>query len=375
MQTVYAAAPGKLMICGEYAVLAGAPALVMAVDREVKVSIRRSSATSGHVRALPLLEDALGIVFSSTDFWCDPERAHEQLGMTGRLLPILVEYLFSDSTAGERSAFDLEIDSSALFDCRSIDRSSCDRHSFDQRPGDSIKLGLGSSAAVTVALFRALARYAEHPIVDQSPQQQLNVLLPLYRKALQSPASGADLAASLFGGVVSVRPEPEQLKVHKLSWPEDLYWTAIWTLQAAQTTDYVGRFQRWYADDVNAARFVDDLSEAARVAETAMLGESAAGLIAALREYARRLGMMDQALTEFSADGISIMTPTHQVLHDRADAEHILYKSCGAGGGDLGIALSQDRPSLKAFTDPLSPAHARPLELRIASSTFDKKPI
>lgn len=356
------------MICGEYAVLSGAPALVMAVNREVAVSIRRSPNETGRVHAHPLLDDALEIDAFSADFWREPERARRHLGMTSRLLPLLVEYLSAaeDTTAG-RAAFNVEIDSSALFERGSVDSNS----PGDSTRIDSVKLGLGSSAAVSVALFRALARYFGHLIVDQSLQQQLNVLLPLYRKALQSPASGADLAASLYGGVVSVRPEPEHLRVHRLNWPQDLHWTAIWTLQPAQTTDYVGRFQQWCTNDRDAVRHVDDLSHLARVAEAAMLDGSAQDLIAVLREYAQRLATMDLALNEFAADDVSIVTPVHQTLRDRADAADVLYKSCGAGGGDLGIALSRDASRLKAFTDPLSHVHARPLELRIAPAAFD----
>lgn len=359
MQTVHAAAPGKLMICGEYAVLSGAPALVMAVDREVTVSIRRSADAIGYVRARPLLNDALQIDAFSADFWRDRERAREQLGMTSRLLPMLVNYLSTtNAVPADRAAFELEIDSSALFDRGLSDLDG---------PDDPVKLGLGSSAACSVAMFRALARYFSHPIIDQPLQRQLNVLLPLYRKALQSPASGADLAASLYGGLISVRPKPDQLQVCRLSWPQNLFWAAIWTLQPAQTTDYVGRFQHWCANHHDAVHYIDDLSRLARSAEAAMLDQSASGLIAALQEYAQQLAVMDAALAEFTADGVSILTPVHQALRDRAKAAQVLYKSCGAGGGDLGIAISRDARRLQAFTDPLSHLHARPLELRIAS--------
>ena len=37
--SVIASAPGKVILCGEYAVLDGAPAICMAVDRRARVEI------------------------------------------------------------------------------------------------------------------------------------------------------------------------------------------------------------------------------------------------------------------------------------------------------------------------------------------------
>ncbi|MEM7052926.1 MAG: hypothetical protein AAF446_00115 [Pseudomonadota bacterium] len=359
MQTLQARAPGKLMLSGEYAVLEGAPAVVLAVDRQVEVTIRETKADHGRLIARPLAQDALSFDLGSNYFWRDETSAHRQLGMTARLLPMLIQHLAQPI---QQAVFELEIDSSALFD-----------RSFE---GNSIKLGLGSSAATAVALFRALAQFFSHSTIEQPLQQQLNELLPLYRRALQSPASGADLAASLFGGVVSVQADSEQLHVQREHWPEGLLWTAIWTMQAAQTTDFVGRYQRWQARDPNARNVLQPLFEQAIAVLTAVRSNNADQLLESLRQYTHSMAEMDgsiQTALDHSGSGTDrIITPSHRALIDQASAQHVLYKTCGAGGGDLGIALGCDSERLGVFIDGLSPMPARPLKLSFAPETIER---
>ena len=50
-RTVVASAPGKIVLSGEYAVLAGAPAIVMAVDRRARVAIADVDGDVSRVRA------------------------------------------------------------------------------------------------------------------------------------------------------------------------------------------------------------------------------------------------------------------------------------------------------------------------------------
>lgn len=61
-------------------------------------------------------------------------------------------------------------------------------------------LGLGSSAAITVAALGALRRYSGAPIADLH-QDALTIV-----RNLQGRGSGADLAASLSGGLIAYTP-------------------------------------------------------------------------------------------------------------------------------------------------------------------------
>src|SRR3954465_8219320 len=112
-----ASAPGKLILTGEYAVLDGAPALVIAVNRRVLAARRR--APRGSSPFLVAVADEIA-------------RRHG-----------------ADHPA-TRAAMEITVDSSAFY------------------LGDQ-KLGLGSSAAVTVAAT-ALALAADHvvPLIDKT---------------------------------------------------------------------------------------------------------------------------------------------------------------------------------------------------------------
>src|SRR6185312_7882085 len=111
-----ASAPGKLILTGEYAVLDGAPALVAAIDR--RVIARRYSGPRGSSPFLVAVADELA-----------RRRGKDDVAV--------------------QAAMQIVVDSSALYD-------------------DATKLGLGSSAAVTVAATAlALAADQKLPVIDR----------------------------------------------------------------------------------------------------------------------------------------------------------------------------------------------------------------
>ena len=72
------------------------------------------------------------------------------------------------------------------------------------------------------------------------------------------------------------------------------------------------------------------------------------------------------ALRDFDdGGGHRIFGAGHDELADLARSMGVVYKPCGAGGGDIGVALSQDAAELDVFD-----GHARrcgfvPLELQL----------
>ncbi|MEM9350741.1 MAG: mevalonate kinase [Pseudomonadota bacterium] len=160
--TITASAPGSIMVTGEHAVVQGAPAIVAAVDQRAFVEVSA-------------LEDAVVAVASDI---ADPVTVplHD--------LPECGAYRFLFAAV---KAVELETG------VRITTRSDIDP-----------TLGLGSSAAVTVAALGALAR--------------LNGMdIDIHRTALaivrgiQGRGSGADLAASLHGGLLAYQLESDAL--------------------------------------------------------------------------------------------------------------------------------------------------------------------
>jgi mevalonate kinase len=92
----------------------------------------------------------------------------------------------------------------------------------------SSDIGFGSSAAVTVATHAAL-------------MGNINDRMELFKRALatihrvQGRGSGADVAASVFGGVVAYRAEP--LEIHPM--PESFPLTAVYSGSKMKTADVI----------------------------------------------------------------------------------------------------------------------------------------
>ena len=81
---VQASAPSKLLLIGEYAVLDGAPALVM--DRRVKVRLQRASSGTGWLSAVQLGFERAAMRVEGGVLRCDGADS-SVLGLTGRLIP------------------------------------------------------------------------------------------------------------------------------------------------------------------------------------------------------------------------------------------------------------------------------------------------
>jgi len=340
---VQASAPGKLLLLGEYAVLDGAPALVMAVDRRVNVRIEPARPGCGWLSAPQLGIRKIRMRIDAGRLHCSGLDS-DALGLTGRLIPGILRSL--GRAPQEIETINIEIDSGALFEFES---------------GQSVKLGLGSSAAVCAALAVGLSAWFGDSADSAQAGKRLDRWLPVYRDALGARASGADLAGAFFGGFSQFRSAGENADCRALTWPGELHWRAIWTRRAAQTTDYVGAFDAWKEKDpAGAAAILARLTGIAR--RGADNTADSAALLEACRAYCAAMVDLGEAM------GREIMTPAHQSLADLGRRRGVVYKSCGAGGGDLGIALARDPERLRAFESGVSELGGVPLNLTISES-------
>ena len=299
---ITASAPGKFVLSGEYAVLDGAPAICVAVDRRAVVTIDTHDGDSHLVRA-PGFTAATGRfrVESGELSWLDGGRdfgLFEAVWNTSR-----------PATASRCLAVSLD---TAVF----------------RDPGSGSKIGLGSSAALTAALATAL-----HALGGDKADTVAHVAHRLFQGGA---GSGVDIACSIEGGTVEYRMAGRQAT--PVEWPAGLYFSVLWSGISADTGGRLARFA-----DQPGSPSRNELGEASASVAAEFERGQAAGVIAALGTYTEALLRFD------AAHRLGIFDAGHKTLAGRAAEAGMVYKPCGAGGGDIGVALATSRASLASF--------------------------
>lgn len=294
MLAVEASAPGKLVLSGEYAVLAGAPALVAAVDRRVTCTLAP--------------RDAGGWRFVSTGF------EQEQTLTRGAVLRAP-----ADSVAGVVRRLIDEDRAPEHIEVR-IDSTPCHL--------DGAKLGVGSSAALVAAVAAALS-------VIGGDAPALATLVEIHR-AFQGGGSGLDVAAAVTGGVI--RFQDQRIVPSRLP---DVHKAFVFVGTSTKTAELVARFDAWRG----AARRpeLERLIEAA--VEVADCTVTAEAFLGALSEYTDVLERMDRMAR------IGVFGSGHQAAREIAARCGVVYKPCGAGGGDTGIGFAANRDAVARFAN------------------------
>ncbi|HET7502269.1 MAG TPA: hypothetical protein VFK02_14725 [Kofleriaceae bacterium] len=302
-----ATAPGKLILTGEYAVLDGAPAIVVAVDR--RAVARRNATPRGSSPFLLAVADEIAARRGERD-------------------------------PAAQAALEISVDSSAFYDRMT-------------------KLGLGSSAAVTVAATAlALGTADRHEILE--------VALAAHARAQGTRGargSGADIAASVHGGTIvfTLPSSSAPCHVERRKWPASVTILPFFTGAAADTAQLIARVQaarEAHRTAVDAAlTAIADASRAACVALTAPPDLTVVGLIGAI------------ALAANATDRLAIATGIDLVPDCVTRARGLLArlggtaKTTGAGGGDVGIAVVPATADGTAATRLLIEAGCQPLRI------------
>ncbi len=327
-----ATAPGKLFLLGEYAVLEGSPALVAAVSARARVTITSRArpgwsllsrqAAAAHAEFVP---------GRSTGF---------------ALLDVVLAEVAADPDC--LSPCDILLDTRPFFS-----------------PASGRKRGLGSSAALLVALWGALDRW----LGRGESGSVLGRLKAMHDRFQGVPGSGADLAASLAGGLVRYRlNEAGQAETGSVQLPDSVGFACICTGQAASSPEFVGLFRAWQAQRPAAAKaHMDGLERVARAACGALDTGDGHGFLAAVDAYGVLLAELGGAI------GAQIITPEHEQLSRLAEHHGVTYKSSGAGGGDMGVALAQDPQRLAAFVAGCAGLGLEALDIELDPTGLDVK--
>ena len=331
-----ASAPGKLVLTGEYAVLEGAPAIVLALDRRARVTLR-DTAGAGYVIDAPELgiRNALGHLDGQKGFRWSGVDALDAERLT--LVASVLETMLPDAALPGFHA-------------------TLDTHAFFSPANGRHKLGLGSSAALTVALAGAIHARAGRDLPSAER------LIATHRRMQHGRGSGLDIAASLRGGAISYRLRAGQPQITPAAWPTGLLFSCVWSGKAASTGVFLDQLAAW--QERTPARYTALLGELALCAEAAAAAFAANGvntLLEAIAAYAAGLARLG------AASGLDIVSAEHRVLAAIAAECGVVYKTSGAGGGDIGVALTADAERLRAFQQRVAQAGLQTLDVQLES--------
>ncbi|WP_329543440.1 phosphomevalonate kinase [Streptomyces sp. NBC_01356] len=327
-RTVVRRAPGKLFVAGEYAVVESGPAILVAVDRYITVTV-----SAGERAGVLISSDLTARAVHRT--WRDGRLT--QGGTPANPVVAAVE-----TVAGLLAERGLPVPPLSVSITSTLHE-------------DGRKYGLGSSGAVTVATVAAVAAYCG---LRLSPGARFRLAL-LATARIDPQGSGGDLAASTWGGWIAyqapdrafvldlarrhgiqetLRTPWPGFSLRRLPPPKDLTLEVGWTGSPASTSSLVtGLHRRAWRGSASHQKFMETSADIVRAAVTALEAGDGEGLLQQIRRARQELARLDDEV------GLGIFTPALTALCDAAEAAGGAAKPSGAGGGDCGIALLDAR--------------------------------
>ena len=295
--SIRASAPGSLMLLGEHAVLHGRRALVTSVNQRLTVTLTPRTDRQLEIRS------ALGTHQTALDE-LEPHPRFSFILAAAAATPVVSSGL----TIEVRSDF-------------------------------SDQIGFGSSAAVTVATVGALRRFDG---LSTDPRDVFLAARAIIR-SVQGRGSGADVAASVYGGMVLYRAEPVELDPLDVQEPI----TAVYSGSKLPTPEVIRLVEEKRARDPARFEVLYDLMD--RCA-----GEAARALRAGKRKEAGEVLDVGQGVME--AMGLSNPALDAIIRALRADPGICGAKISGSGLGDCALGLGRTGATFPFPVMPVEPA-------------------
>lgn len=315
------AAPGKVFLVGEYAVLDGGTSVLAAVNR-VAVG-----------EFIPDLDPASPLVAQAVT------AARTELGDKGRALPAGSVYIDTGAFAAA-----------------------------DDAGAGVRKLGLGSSAATAACAVGAVLEMAGMSIAGHR-DLAYSLAESAHRTWQGGAGSGADVAAAVYGGVLQfTRPGGGTPVVRNISGGLGTLQLMVFSSRTAVSTTNQIRTMRGFADrePERYAGLLAPVREAAERFVESLASRNVRETIAATRASGEALLMLGDAA------GVPIVTPPFARAAALAAELGGAAKPSGAGGGDIGIALFADLAAAQAFAERVAAERDSPDALRILDLKIDE---
>ena len=164
-------------------------------------------------------------------------------------------------------------------------------------------------------------------------------MIATHRRFQGGRGSGIDIAVARCGGTIVYRLG-DTPRASPLKWKTGLEYAIFWSGRSTSTAQKLMQFAALDEGASSRAK----LAAASEAIIDAWDDTSVGRLIDLFGSYA-------EVLRSFSDDhNLGIFDAGHAEMVDLAAGQGVVYKPCGAGGGDVGIALSASKACIDDFT-------------------------
>lgn len=321
--------PGKLYIAGEYSVvIPGHKSLAMAIDKFITVKLKEST-HRGSIKSYSNIK----LVWSRRNDEIVVEQRDDRFEYIIQAMHICDEFIRANGITPKY--YDIEVLSELESD-------------------DGLKYGLGSSASVVVAVTKAILQFYKYEYTNM----EIFKLATLASMRLIMNSSFGDIATVCFTGIIkytsfnrefikkfyevngvfnTVRLDWDTLSIEKIKQNKLFKFLVGWTKSPASSDNLVGQsIKRITNNDnfinrflVESDKCVDDFVNAYSLSNFDFLKEAIEKNRKLLLEYSKKYGI------EIEKDSLNNLIEISKDFN-------LASKTSGAGGGDCGIAISNN---------------------------------
>ncbi|SFE18539.1 phosphomevalonate kinase [Lentibacillus persicus] len=346
------------MVAGEFAVLEKYQKLVVtAVDRFVYATLKDTSENRLTLESFDL--DAMPWVYESGAVQVKTD--DRRVRFVEEAMNIVYTYLSENNV--ELAPFHLFV-----------------RSELDDASGR--KYGLGSSAAVVTSVVAAILKR----FWPEKPSKKLIFkLAAISHVKTQGSGSGADVAASSFGGVLQyasfqadwlreaynasssvtelVNKDWPYFRVNPIQLPDNIHMCIGWTGSPASTHQLVQGILQLKTDNRKLyEQFMADSRTAVSTFLDGMAANEPSAIIDGTKQNRRALAAVGRDAN------VDIETPLLKTLCDLAEDFGGAGKPSGAGGGDCGIAFMPTREKAEELMSAWKAAGIKPLDITVSTN-------
>ena len=323
-------APGKVFLSGEYLALEGGSAIILSTKQRSRVSIE------DHKKPYNLFYSSAldqSFQFSVNDnFEVDwVENDPQSFGLFISLA--ICELKIKPSKAL------ISIDTSEFY-------------------SSGKKIGLGSSASIAAAIINVLDEYFN---LQLSESAKIQKAVNIHALSQDNFGSGLDVIASCAdSGVVECNLKmANEHKWRSLKWPSDLYIKGVITSDQSSTKMMIEKYN--CGKDSNQIFFnklYSEINHLLNQISTAWDTQNSAKIIELMQTYNTFINQLNEKFN------LGIFSDEHKQLIELARSADIFYKPSGAGGGDLGLVITNSEKKLTHFLSVLSDSNFPVIDLR-----------